>query len=108
VLAGDEPPLGVRRVAVGAVGGLAPDLEAAGIGPLVDAVGGDVAEEETPLGLEPGGPFGKLQVRGDSADLGARLGHLREGVVEDLDPGGGFFGRGCRLAERRRSQHERR
>ena len=70
VLARDEPSLEVDGVPVRVVRGLAPLREAVRLGPPVDGVGGDVAEEQIPL-RHPCGPLGEPEALGDPDDGGA-------------------------------------
>src|SRR6266566_4575475 len=54
VLASNQPPLAVARIAVGVVGGLAEDADLAGfLVPFEDAVVRDVAPQETPHIADP-------------------------------------------------------
>ena len=103
VLAGDQPALAIARVAVGVVGGLAEDADAAGLLlPAHDAVVGDVAPHQVAAGAEPGRSLAPAHAGGKPLHAGEAQPVLAEARIEDLDGRVGIALAGPPLRQRRR------
>src|SRR5207302_9252216 len=86
VLAGEEPPLEVARIAVSVVRGHAEHADRAGfLLPLHDAVVRDVAPQQIAAIAEPHRPLIPAHARGDSLDFGEPEAVAPEARVDDLD-----------------------
>src|SRR5438445_5696232 len=86
VLAGEQPPLAVARIAVGVVRGLAEHADRAGfLLPLHDAVVRDVAPQKIASVAEPHRALAPAHARSNSFDLRQREAVAREARVDDLD-----------------------
>ena len=94
MLAGDEPPLAVARVAVGVARRLAEGADLAGrLVPFQDAVVRDVAPQQVAAVAEPDRPLGPAAAGIEPLDRRAEDPVGREALVEHLD-------RGVRIAHR--------
>ena len=86
VLAGDQPPLPVARVAVGVIRRRAEHADRAGLLlPLHEPVVRDVAPQQVAAVAEPDRPFRPAHARRNALDLGAVDPIPGEGGIEDLD-----------------------
>src|SRR5438309_1689279 len=86
VLAGEQPPLAVARIAVGVVRGLAEYADRAGfLLPLHDAVVRDVAPQKVAAVAEPHRTLVPARARSNSFHLREREAIAREARVDDLD-----------------------
>src|SRR6185503_8853466 len=91
VLAGDQTPLAIARVAVGVVRGLAEDAHRAGLlVPAHDPVVRDVAPEEGAEVAEPDRPLAPAEAGGEPLDTAVADPVAREAGVEDADGGVGI------------------
>src|SRR6185437_5938120 len=85
MLAGDEPPIAVARVAVRVVRGAAEDADMPVLlEPAHHPVVGDVAPQQVAAVAEIDRPLGPAEAGGDALDCGVAL--RRKALIQPLDP----------------------